>query len=294
VKIGICIPYMKAGVTRQDYLDWFKRIDEGPFHSLSCGERVNGPTYNMGSLLAAAAVATQRVEINATLYVLPMHSAVRVAKEIATIDVLSGGRVNRVTVGYGGREQDYQAMGANFIGRYGRMDQQVDVMRRVWAQEVLVDGGEPIGPPPLNSGGPDILAGVFGPQAMARCARWADGVYAWSGNGETTELQQVLDLAEREWQNAGRDEKPYRLGGFWYTLADNGQQRLYDYVFDYLAIAGEDIARMMADSVHRSTPDAVMQALDNVESAGCEEVFLVPATADLAEVDRLADLVSRR
>jgi hypothetical protein len=129
---------------------------------------------------------------------------------------------------------------------------------------------------------------------MARCARWADGVYAWSGNGETTELQQVLDLAEREWQNAGRDEKPYRLGGFWYTLADNGQQRLYDYVFDYLAIAGEDIARMMADSVHRSTPDAVMQALDNVESAGCEEVFLVPATADLAEVDRLADLVSRR
>ncbi len=150
MKIGICIPYMKAGVTRQDYLDWFKRIDDGPFHSLSCGERVNGPTYNMGSLLAAAAVATQRVEINATLYVLPMHSAVRVAKEIATIDVLSGGRVNRVTVGYGGREQDYQAMGANFIGRYGRMDRQIEIMRRVWAQEIVVEGGEPIGPPPMT------------------------------------------------------------------------------------------------------------------------------------------------
>ena len=90
MKTGVCLPYMKAGVTRDDYLAWFQRIDEGPFHSLSCGERVNGPSYDMGSLLAAAAVATNRVEINATLYVLPMHSAVQVAKEIATVDVLSG------------------------------------------------------------------------------------------------------------------------------------------------------------------------------------------------------------
>jgi alkanesulfonate monooxygenase SsuD/methylene tetrahydromethanopterin reductase-like flavin-dependent oxidoreductase (luciferase family) len=294
MKIGVCLPYLKAGVTREDYLHWFQRIDQGPFHSLSCGERVNGPSYDMGSLLAAAAVATERVEINATLYVLPMHSAVRVAKEIATIDVLSGGRVKRVTLGYGGRPQDYEAMGAAYIGRYGRMDRQVEVLRRVWKQEQIVEGGEPIGPLPLHDGGPELLAGVFGPQALARCARWADGIYAWSGNGEAAELQTLFDRADAAWKEAGRDSRPYRLGGFWFTLADDGKQRMYDYVYNYLAIAGDEIATAMAGMVHRHNADAINAALDNAEEAGCEEVFLVPATADIAEVDRLSELLSRR
>ena len=204
MKTGVCLPYMKAGVTRDDYLAWFQRIDEGPFHSLSCGERVNGPSYDMGSLLAAAAVATRRVEINATLYVLPMHSAVQVAKEIATVDVLSGGRVKRVTLGYGGREKDYEAMGAAYIGRYGRMDRQVETLRRVWSQEVIVEGGEPVGPQPVNRDGPQLLAGVLGPKALARCAKWADGLYAWSGNGEKAELQSMFERADQAWMDAGR------------------------------------------------------------------------------------------
>src|SRR5210317_2484989 len=114
MKIGICLPYMKAGLTREDYFNWFRAIDEGPFHALSCGERVHGPTYDMRVVLSAAAAATSRVEITPTLYVLPMHSATRVAKEVASLDVLSGGRVNKICVGYGGREQDYAAIGASY------------------------------------------------------------------------------------------------------------------------------------------------------------------------------------
>ena len=116
MKIGICLPYMKAGLTREDYFEWFRRVDDGPFHSISCGERVHGPTFDMRVVLSAAAAATTKVEITPTLYVLPMHSAARVAKEVATLDILSGGRVNKMVVGYGGRKQDYQAMGANLKG----------------------------------------------------------------------------------------------------------------------------------------------------------------------------------
>ena len=57
MKIGVCLPYMKAGLNREDYLAWFKSIDEGPFHALSCGERIHGPTYDMRVVLAAAAMA---------------------------------------------------------------------------------------------------------------------------------------------------------------------------------------------------------------------------------------------
>lgn len=294
MRIGICLPYMKAGLNREDYLDWFHAVDRGPFHSISCGERIHGPSYDMRIVLAAAAMATTRVEITPTLYVLPMHSATRVAKEVATLDILSGGRVNNVAVGYGGREKDYEAVGAAFQGRYGRMDRQVEEMRRVWQADELVPGAGPIGPSPCRDGGPNILAGAMGPKSIARCSHWADGLYAWSGNGEQQELAATFAMADAAWEQSGRSRAPYRLGGFWFTLADDGQRKLYDYVYEYLAIAGPEIATMMAESVHRSTPDAVLQALDNAEAAGCEEVFLVPATAEIAELERLSALLENR
>ena len=292
--IGICLPYMKAGLTRADYMAWFQAVDTGPFHSLCCGERVHGPTMDMRVLLAAAAAATSRVEISPTLYVLPMHNATRVAKEIASLDLLSGGRVRHVSVGYGGREQDYEAVGAQFKGRYGRMDRQVTEMRRVWQGEEIIQGSGPIGPAPTVPGGPQLIAGAMGPKSIERCAQWADGLYAWSPNGEQTELAGAFEMADAAWERAQRPQKPYRLGGCWYSLADDGQQKLYDYVYQYLAIAGPEIAGMMADLVNRSSADSVRIALDNAQAAGCEEVFLVPATAELTEVERLGDIIATR
>ncbi|MEH6588256.1 MAG: LLM class flavin-dependent oxidoreductase [Halioglobus sp.] len=294
MKIGICLPYMKAGLSREDYLAWFKAIDQGPFHSLSCGERVHGPTFDMRVLLSGAAIATERVEITPTLYVLPMHSATQVAKEIATLDMLSGGRVNNVAVGYGGREKDYQAVDASFVGRYGRMDRQIEQMQQIWSGEEIIEGGGFIGPTPQWDKAPRLLAGAMGPKSIERCSQWADGLYAWSGNGEADELQRTFSMADKAWERANRDQTPYRLGGFWYSLADDGQRKLYDYVHEYLAIAGPEIATMMAESVHRSSADAVMQALDNAEAAGCEEVFMVPATAELVEIEALMTILARR
>ncbi|MBT4522949.1 MAG: LLM class flavin-dependent oxidoreductase [Halieaceae bacterium] len=285
---------MKAGLTRTDFMTWFQRVDQGPFHSVSCGERVHGPTFDMRVVLAAAAAVTNRVEITPTLYVLPMHNAVRVAKEVATLDVMSGGRVKNLCVGYGGREKDYAAVGASFKGRYGRMDKQVETMRQVWAQQEIIEGAGAIGPPPSSTTGPALLAGVIGPKSIERSAQWADGIYAWSGNGEERELQTTFALAAAAWERAGRKTKPYQLGGFWYTLTDNGQQKLYDYVYDYLAIAGHEIATMMAESVHRSSPDSVAEALDSAERAGCEELFVVPVTAELAEIDLLEKIIANR
>ena len=294
MKIGVCLPYMKAGLTREDYLAWFRAIDDGPFHALSCGERVHGPTYDMRVVLSAAAMATSRVEITPTLYVLPMHSATRVAKEVATLDILSGGRVNSITLGYGGREKDYAALGARFEGRYSRMDRQVEEMRKVWRGEEVVEGGGPIGPAMNRPRGPQLLAGAMGPKSIERCAQWADGLYAWSGNGEEEELSRTFAMADAAWERAEREAAPYRMGGFWYTLADNGQQKLYDYVYEYLAIAGPEIATWMAKSVHRSNADSEREALDNAERAGCEELFVVPATAELSEIDRLIEILARR
>ena len=293
MKVGICLPYAETELDRSRLSEWCRLVDEGPFSSLSCGERMIGPSREMGSLLAAAAVLTSRVRIVPSLYVLPLHSAVWAAKEIATLDILSEGRIT-VTVGVGGRQDDYRAVEVPFKRRHARMDEQVAVMRRVWKGEPGFSGAPNVGPLPVQPGGPPLLAGSMGPVAMARVAHWADGVYAWSGNGQQNEMEALLELARQAWQTAGRDTAPRQVGGFWFSLADGAQARLSEYVFDYLRVFGDDAARAMSSMMNRSNPDAVRESLDAMEAAGCEETFLVPATADVAEVERAAEIVDRR
>jgi alkanesulfonate monooxygenase SsuD/methylene tetrahydromethanopterin reductase-like flavin-dependent oxidoreductase (luciferase family) len=222
-----------------------------------------------------------------------MHSAVWAAKEIATLDVLSGGRVT-LTVGVGGRESDYRAVGASFAKRHQRMDDQVAEMRRIWAGEPPFEGADEVGPRPIQPGGPPILAGAMGPKAIRRAAEWAQGVYSFSMNGEREATEQMLERAENAWQDAGRDEAPQRIGGFWYSLAPNAEQELQDYVFKYLEVFGEAAARNIAKTMTRHSPDAVRAAIDDMEEAGCEEIFPVSATADLAEIDELEKILASR
>lgn len=293
MEVGICLPYMEPDLDRDRILRWCRAVDQGPFSSLSCGERVTGNTVEMATTLAAAAAVTERVRIVPTLYVLPMHSAVKAAKEIATLDLISGGRVT-VTVGVGGRPGDYQAVGASFEKRHQRMDDQVAEMRRIWRGEPPLPGLDPVGPPPVQAGGPPILAGVMGPKATRRAAAWADGVYLWSGNGSGTEIDRMTRRVDEAWQEAGRDAPPRRVAGFWFSLGPNAQERLEAYVYGYLAVLGDDMARAMAKSVDRSTPDKVRESLDAMEALGCDECFLVPASSDPIEVERAAELLSRR
>jgi alkanesulfonate monooxygenase SsuD/methylene tetrahydromethanopterin reductase-like flavin-dependent oxidoreductase (luciferase family) len=292
MRYGVCLPYMERDYDRATILAWCRAIDAGPFHSLSCGERITGYTCEFRVLLSAAAAVTERVRIVPSLYVLPMHSAVWAAKEIATLDLLSGGRVT-VTVGVGGREKDYRAVGASFAQRHQRMDQQVAEMRRIWAGEPPFEGADPVGPDPVQKGGPPILIGAMGPKSMARGAQWAQGVYAFSLNGEAHEIRHMLAMADNAWEEAGRADKPYRMAGFWCSLADGGEARLKNYVYEYLKIAGDEVARAVAATMSRHTPDAVRRAVDDYRELGVDEIMFVPVSADIAEVERLAELIDR-
>ena len=293
MKIGMCLPYMERDLSRGDLEAWCRGLDQGGFSTIACGERVTGYTYDMRVLLSAAAAWTERVAIMPTLYVLPMHPEVRVAKELATLDILSGGRA-AVTVGVGGREMDYRAVGMPFERRHARLDEQVARMRRLWAGERPFEGADEVGPTPLQEGGLPVFAGAMGPKAIRRAAEWADGLYSWSGNGEAAEIQRQLDLGRAAWEEAGRSAPPRRLVGFWCSLADDGAARLQRYAFAYLKVFGEPVARAVASQMTRSSPDAVREALDAMEALGAEECLLVPATPDLSEVERAAEILARR
>ena len=294
MKIGLCFPYWSHQVPARDFfLRWCRGVDEGPFSSISCGERIGGPSVEMTAILAAAAAVTRRVRIVPTLYIAPMHQAVWMAKHAATLDVLSGGR-GRVGVGVGGREQDYRALGVPFDRRHQRLDDAVSEMRRVWRGQPVFEGGEAVGPAPFQPGGPPIYSGAMGPKAIARAAHWADGLYGFTVNADPAPARAQFDLARGAWEQARREEAPRLMTGFWFSLADDAAGKLERYVFEYLKVAGTEIAKAMAAAMVANNPDTILRAIDAIEELGCDELFFVPATLELVELERLCKLLSRR
>jgi alkanesulfonate monooxygenase SsuD/methylene tetrahydromethanopterin reductase-like flavin-dependent oxidoreductase (luciferase family) len=274
---------------RKEVLAWCRGIDEGPWSSLAVPERITFPSHSMIVELAAAAALTERVRIWTTIVVLPAHNEVEIAKQMASVDQLCDGRLT-VGVGVGGREHDYRAIGASFTRRWSRMDDQVAVMRRIWAGEPPFPGADPVGPPPIQPGGPPLIAGALGPKAIGRAARWAAGVDgAWTLDGDPTAIRAAFDVIEAAWRAAGRDDPPHLSTSLWYALGPDAEDRLRRYAYDYLAVFGEAAANSGAKGVTCYSPAALRRAVEGIRAAGADELFLVPTTADPVELDRTRD-----
>jgi alkanesulfonate monooxygenase SsuD/methylene tetrahydromethanopterin reductase-like flavin-dependent oxidoreductase (luciferase family) len=296
MEIGVALPTMAAGYTRATTLDWCRGIDEGPYSSVSCGERITFRNQEVLVTNAAAAALTERVRVFVNIAVLPMHPTAVVAKQLATLDVLSGGRLD-VGVGVGGRQHDFRAAEAAFAGRHARLDDQVAELRRLWAGEAPFEGADPVGPSPVQPGGPRLVAAAMGPKAMARAARWADGVSGFSVCGVPEEMAASVDLARRSWDEAGRDAPPRMISGCFYVLDgddDAAAATLRRFTAEYLAIFGADIAAGMADATRVSSVDALHRVLDGAEAAGIDELILVPGTVDIDCLERTTAALARR
>jgi alkanesulfonate monooxygenase SsuD/methylene tetrahydromethanopterin reductase-like flavin-dependent oxidoreductase (luciferase family) len=274
---------------RREVLAWCRATDEGPWASLAVPERITFTSHDCVVQLAAAAALTERVRLWTTIVILPAHDAVAVAKQMASVDVLSDGRLT-VGVGVGGRDHDYQAIGASTAQRWARMDDQVATMRRIWAGEAPFDGADPVGPPPVQPGGPPLIAGVMGPKAIGRAARWARGVDgAWTVDGDAATMAGAFDMIRAAWRAAGRDEAPHLSTSIWYALGPDAKERLSRYAYEYMKIFGDNVGRWAADNVTCSTPDALRAAVANARDAGADEFFLVPTTVDPDELARTRD-----
>lgn len=292
MEIGLTLPSMIAGLDRAVLLEWCRRIDAGPFSTLAIGERIAYPNVELMVSLAMAAAVTERVRIMSTVIILPMHPAVEIAKQAATLDVVSGGRVV-LGLGVGGRDEDYRAMEANFDRRHQRLDDQVALMRRVWAGEAPFADMAPVGPPPVRAGGPPLYSGALGPKAIARSARWAEGICGFVLDPLGQDHRATFRRIDQAWSDAGRSDPPRHVTSFWYALGEGGQRRLHDYSRGYLAIFGDEEAGFMADLTTAWSADRVVDAFGRLADAGCDELLLVPTSAEPDEVDRVAEIVTR-
>jgi alkanesulfonate monooxygenase SsuD/methylene tetrahydromethanopterin reductase-like flavin-dependent oxidoreductase (luciferase family) len=277
--------------TRDDVLAWCRGVDAGAWASLAVPERITYTSHDITVQLAAAAALTERVRLWTTIVILPAHDAVAVAKQMASVDVLSGGRLT-MGVGIGGREHDYRAINASFARRFPRMDEQVATMQRIWNGEPPFEGADPVGPPPVQPGGPPLIAGVFGPKGIARAARWAAGVDgAWTLDGSEPAMSAAFTQIRDAWRDAGRADPPHVSSSIWYALGPDAEQQLHSYAYDYLKIFGDEIGKGAASMATCFGADALWQAVANARDAGADEFFLVPTTADPAELDRTVEVL---
>lgn len=290
----MALPTMAPGCGRDAVVEWCRVVDDGPFSSVSCGERITFHNPEMVATLAAAAVLTSRVRVFVNLSVLPMHPTALVAKQLATLDVLSGGRLT-VGVGVGGREHDYRAVGSAFEDRHRRLDDAVAELRRLWSAEPPFDGADPVGPAPLRSGGPEVLAGAMGPKALARAARWADGVSGFTIAADANEMRAAVGAARDAWDAAGRADPPRIVTGCFSVLGTaDPKGDLRGFTAAYLAIFGRSFAERVAEDAPVWSGDRLREALDRAEEAGVDEFIVVPGTSDPGCATAVAEVVGSR
>jgi len=170
------------------------------------------PILEALTTLAYIAAVTERIGLGTEVLVLPQRSPVLVAKQVSTIDTLSGGRV-RLGIGVGWQEPEYEALGFDFHARGAMMDEAIALLRACWTDRSIDFAGAhyrveamAMEPKPPRPGGPPIWIGGHSPAALRRAGRLGDGWLAGGGPNPARSIATVRRHAEE----AGRD--PASLG----------------------------------------------------------------------------------
>jgi alkanesulfonate monooxygenase SsuD/methylene tetrahydromethanopterin reductase-like flavin-dependent oxidoreductase (luciferase family) len=293
MRIGMTMPVMEPNLDAPVLKAWARVIDGGPFSSLCWGERVCFDNPDSLTLLGAVAAWTDRVRLVTTVIVPQLHDPVALAKALATGDVLSGGRLT-VGLGVGGRHEDYQAVSADPTTQTMRgMAERVAVMRRVWAGEKVTDSVLPVGPPPVQPGGPRLLVGTIGPKTIRSAADWADGLAGTTLDVDAAKQDELYDVARTAWAEAGRP-KPHLATSFWFALGEGDEPRaqVHRHLLRYMNwIPSEFVDAMAPTTGWAGTDDQLLDVLRRFEEIGTDEVHLIPTSSNIDQLRRVADIV---
>ena len=139
--------------------------------------------YLPSPLILAAGIAarTKALPIQVAALLLPFYEPIRLAEDIAVIDLVSGGRVSYI-VGLGYRDEEFEMFGVERKGRGRRAEATLDLLRRAWTGEPFEHDGRRVHvtPAPATRGGPAVMLGGSSAAAARRAARCGLGLYAQS------------------------------------------------------------------------------------------------------------------
>jgi alkanesulfonate monooxygenase SsuD/methylene tetrahydromethanopterin reductase-like flavin-dependent oxidoreductase (luciferase family) len=281
MQVGVGLPSTVPGAKGQSIIEWACRADEGPFSSLGVLDRLAYDSYDPLITLATAAAVTRRVKLATTIVIGPLHNNALLAKTAASLDALSCGRLV-LGLAVGARKEDYDFAGIDYRGRGKRLSEQLSMLRTLWE-------GSSMAPQTVRPGGPELLLGGLSDLGYARMVRYADGYV--HGGGPPRAFARAADKAYAAWSDSGRPGKPQLWGQGYFALGDDAiKEAGYHYLRDYYAFAGPFAEKIAAGLL--TSPQAVAQFMRSYEEAGCDELVLFPAVPDLAQLDRLAEILN--
>lgn len=280
MRVGVGLPSIIPKIPGDLLAEWARAAEAGPFTSLGVLDRLAYDSYDPFVALAAAAAVTRSVGLITMVVIGPLRPAGTLAKQAASVDALSGGRLT-LGVALGARADDYEAAGVPLQGRGDRLDRQLTALRLAFADATVF-------PQAARPGGPPLLIGGDSGRSFARMARFADGYV--HGGGPPRAFARAAEQARAAWADAGRPGVPALWGQAYFALGD--EERGADYLRDYYAFAGPFAEKVAAGNL--ASPQAVLDVVRGYEEAGCHELVLLPTVADLAQLDRLADVMAAR
>ena len=222
MKLGICLPHYGRPIEVGRILEVVRRAEDRGLDSVWVTDHVIVPSpanviYREDMLdplavLPWLAGVTQRLALGTSVVILPYRSPIPVAKLLASVDVLSGGRLI-VGAAIGWLEGEFEALGLPFKERASRSDEALELMRAVWTQEHPEIQTRrhrlhevTCSPMPLQKPRPPIYIGGSSEAAFRRVARLGDGWHATATNHDT--FRQGAEAVSRFWKEAGREGAP--------------------------------------------------------------------------------------
>ena len=231
---GIAIPqaFAEGGVDLELARSFAGRAEDLGYHSLWVAEQILGatPTPEPVSYLSYLAAVTSRIRLGSAVIVATTRNPVLLAKQLSTLDVLSGGRLI-VGTALGGRPDSYPLFGASAHRRARHFVESLGVMKALWTQErASFKGvfwqldGVPMSPKPVQKPHPPVWFGARHPQGLRRAARLADG---WMGAGSTTteQFREHVPIILDELHRQGRDPESFAIAKRVYVAVDNDAAR---------------------------------------------------------------------
>ena len=242
----------------------------------------HGDALEQLSLMAFVAAKTQRLRLVTSVMILPYRNPVFTAKALATIDVLSRGRVT-VGVGVGWLEEEFQALGAADFKRRGAVsDEYIRIFKALWTTSPASFRGEfyrfdeiQCLPHPVQKPHPPIWIGGHSKAALRRVARLGDGWHPVGANPAVplgpSELRALLDEVYRLTEAEGRDPK---------TLTISYKAPVYD--------VGKPVAPGVARRPFTGAPEQIREDIDTFARLGVSElIFDFRSESQTESLDRM-------
>ncbi len=239
MRFAISIPqfYADGEFDPVEFRNYFANVEQLGFDSAWAQENVLSQSPQLSPLEAMtyAAACTQRIRLGCVVFVSTLHVPVHLAKSLASLDQLSGGRID-VGVGTGGRHRAFAAFGMRPERYVARFTEGVQLMKALWTQPRVTFDGEfyqltdaAMEPKPAQKPRPPLWFGASGEPALRRAVRLGDGFFG-AGSTPTHRFAEQVQIVRGALAEAGRDAADFPIAKRLYVAlddhADRGRNRI--------------------------------------------------------------------